>query len=441
MSTTKQLSGMKLRVLTITAATLLVLLVLWLAFFAQSHPPNAEKFSVGMPLPAGKVTPQLVNTWDAAILLAPDGSLWIWGGSQFQLNSMVSKRVITPIPFRLVPGNDWRNVAGGYGHVLALKGDGSLWAWGDNRSGAVGQPPTSNSAAPITRPTRVGTETDWVRIASGLGHNLALKKEGTLWAWGQNNAGQVGDGTISNKFAPTQITTDHDWKTIAAGAFNSFALKQDGTLWGWGVDPISGGSKNDLTPTQIGADTNWQSLSSGDFCLLALKSDGTVWLHGQNAHITASDYAHASVADFVQIGQDKDWNEIYAGQSDFFARKNDGSWWTCGANYSGELGLGRSGPSGFPVRLSFRFEPWAFAPGYANTLLLARDGKLWTWGKRLGYSRSINSMEKFVNNIARVLPGHRTFFNPRIDKNDPVPFKVWELPADVRNSLQPVSTQ
>jgi alpha-tubulin suppressor-like RCC1 family protein len=164
-------------------------------------------------------------------------------------------------------------------------------------------------------------------------------------------------------------------------------------------------------------------------------------LHGQNALITASDYAHASVADFVQIGQDRDWNEVYAGQSDFFARKKDGSWRVCGANYSGELGLGKIGPSGFPVRLPFQFEPWAFAPGYANTLLLARDGKLWSWGKRLGYEHSINPVEKFINDLSRALPGHRTLFKAKDEKTDAVPFKLWELPPDVRNSLHQPSAR
>src|SRR5436305_11896647 len=132
---------MRLRVLTISAVTLLVLLVLWIAFFVPGRTgKGVATFSVGSPLPAGKITPQLVNTWDAAILLAPDGSLWIWGGSQFQLNGVVSKRIMTPIPIPLAPGKDWRSVAGGFGHVLALKADGSLWAWGDNRCGAVGQP-------------------------------------------------------------------------------------------------------------------------------------------------------------------------------------------------------------------------------------------------------------------------------------------------------------
>jgi alpha-tubulin suppressor-like RCC1 family protein len=428
---------MRRRVLTITAATILVLFGFWVAFFTPRRTARVGKFSVGAPLPAGRVTPQLVNTWDAAILLAPDGSLWIWGGLQFQLNGPVSNRVTTPIPIRLVPGKDWRSVSGGFGHVLALKADGSLWAWGNNQSGAVGQPPGTNAAALIAQPTRIGIETNWARIAAGIGHNLALKKEGSLWAWGQNNSGQVGDGTISNKFAPIQITTNHDWKAIAVGAFNSFALKEDGTVWGWGLDPITGGSKNHLTPAQIGTETNWVSLSAGNYCLIALKADGTLWLHGQNAHMTASAYATNSITNFVQIGPDKDWAQVYAGQGYFFARKKDGSWWVCGGNSSGQFGLGTTRSSGSPVRLPFQFEPWAFAPGYANTLLLARDGTLWTWGQRLGYSRSINSMEKFVNNITRVLPGHRAFFNPRIEKNDVVPFELWELPPDVRDSLQP----
>jgi len=422
---------MRHRVLIIAAATLLVLVVLWIAFFAPRRTAKGvEKFSVGSPLPAGKTAPQLVNTWDAAILLAPDGSLWIWGGSQFRLNGPVSKRVTAPIPFRLVPGNDWRSVAGGFGHVVALKADGSLWAWGDKLCGAgVGQ--RTNSTL-IAQPTRIGTETNWAQLTAGISHSLALKNDGSLWAWGQNNIGQLGDGTISNKFAPIQITTNRDWKAIAAGAFNSFALKQDGTLWGWGLDPVQGSLKNDLTPTQIGTDTNWVSMSSGDYCLLALKSDGTLWLRGQNTRSTASDYANSYVGDFVQIGQDKDWTEVYAGQSYFFARKKDSSWWVCGANRSGELGLGTTDSCGSPVRLPFQFQPWAFAPGYANTLLLARDGKLWTWGNRLGYGRSVNPLQNFINAISRALPGHRTIFKPKDQKNDVVPFKLWALPPEVQ---------
>src|SRR5262249_38081456 len=156
---------------------------------------------------------------------------------------------------------------------------------------------------------------------------------------------------------------------------------------------------------------------------------------GQNAQRTASAYANASAANFVQIGQDKGWKEVYAGQGYFFARKKDGSWWVCGANSNGELGLGTRDSRGLPdssgpVRLPFQFEPWAFAPGYANTLLLARDGKLWSWGNRLGYGRSINSAKKFINDISERLPGHRTIFKPKGEKNDVVPFKLWELPPD-----------
>src|SRR5262249_48253015 len=141
---------------------------------------------------------------------------------------------------------------------------------------------------------RIGSESNWIEICVGAGHSLALKRDGSLWAWGQNDRGQVGDGTKSTLFSPTLITQDHDWKTIQAGAFNSFALKRDGTIWGWGLDPLTGGIKDAVIPQVLDTASNWVAISAGDYELLALKSDGTLWLRGQNAHQVAPAFASSS---------------------------------------------------------------------------------------------------------------------------------------------------
>ena len=112
-------------------------------------------------------------------------------------------------------------------HLLALRRDGTLWGLGRNISGELAQPNPTNH---FTQPIQIGIETNWTQIRVGLAHSLALKSDGSLWAWGQNDHGQVGDGTRSNKFAPTRISAERDWQSIEAGAFNSFALKKDGTI-------------------------------------------------------------------------------------------------------------------------------------------------------------------------------------------------------------------
>jgi hypothetical protein len=124
-------------------------------------------------------------------------------------------------------------------------------------------------------PTRIGTETNWTQVCASTERSLALKHDGSLWGWGYNIYGQLGDGTTNSRSLPTMIGTDRDWKLVAAGSFNSYALKSNGTLWGWGA----GTNSTNFTPRQIGTDTNWLTVSAYNFTMLALRTDGTPWLN------------------------------------------------------------------------------------------------------------------------------------------------------------------
>src|SRR3989337_2999238 len=122
-------------------------------------------------------------------------------------------------------------IAAGSYHTLAIKSDGTLWAWGYNYSGQLGDGTTSNKTTPV----QIGTGTNWSQIAAGGYHTLAIKSDGTLWAWGGNSFGQLGDGTSSDyKTTPVQIGTGTNWSQIAAGGYHTLAIKSDGTLWAWG---------------------------------------------------------------------------------------------------------------------------------------------------------------------------------------------------------------
>src|SRR5208283_3264220 len=141
------------------------------------------------------------------------------------------------------------------------------------------------------------TDTNWTAVAAGVMHSVALKSDGTLWAWGDNSYGELGDTTTANQSSPEQIalpgslTTDavnHEWAATAAGNYFTIALKSDGTLWAWGYNAngrlgIGTWDYNaHSSPVQVGTDANWTAAAAGDSHVLALKSDGTLWAWGWN---------------------------------------------------------------------------------------------------------------------------------------------------------------
>ena len=214
-------------------APALILIVLLVVVLLQ---PTAPGIRMGKPLPPGKVKPQLVHSAMSALLLAPDGSLWGWGVLTFPPQKTPSLKapplnVISPVPLRIGADSDWSQAACGWNHTVALEEDGSLWAWGANGEGEIGQGNFTNS---YSTPTRIGADTNWTEICAGMIHNLALKNDGSLWAWGDNGFSQLGDGTTNNRSVPTRLGPGRDWKMIAADDASSFALKSNGTVWGWG---------------------------------------------------------------------------------------------------------------------------------------------------------------------------------------------------------------
>ncbi len=126
----------------------------------------------------------------------------------------------------------WISVDAGYGHTSALKSDGSIWAWGNNNSGQLGDGTLIEKIAPV----RIGNSLDWKILTAGYYHTLGVKQDGTLWAWGENENGQLGDGSRIDRLIPKQIGSDVNWINADAGAFHTLALKIDGSLWAWGYN-------------------------------------------------------------------------------------------------------------------------------------------------------------------------------------------------------------
>jgi len=205
---------------------------------------------------------------------------------------------------------------------VALKSDGTLWAWGSNGFGQLGDGTTTNRSTP----TQIGSETNWALISTdGPGGNttMALKSDGTLWGWGRNNFGQLGDGTTTNRSTPTQEATGAtNWALISTGGAHTVALKSDGTLWAWGSNGFGqlgdGTTTNRSTPTQeaTGA-TNWALISAGGVHTVALKSDGTIWSWGGNNwwQLGSGGYSYYYLNPIQEYTGATNWTAIAAGQA------------------------------------------------------------------------------------------------------------------------------
>ena len=220
-----------------------------------------------------------------ALGIRSDGSLWGWGLNGTGALGLGESGGSYPTPIRIGEANDWRRVwasqdiEAGY-FSLALKEDGTLWAWGRSASGALGlgqaTPPgceDSGGDYVCTTPQQVGSDDDWQAISVNHHAVLGLKTDGTLWAWGENSSGRLGLGDTNNRWAPTQVGSDDDWAMISLGGVHSLALKADGTLWAWGSNSSGqlgmGDTTQRLTPTQVGSDDDWVAIAAGTFSSFA----------------------------------------------------------------------------------------------------------------------------------------------------------------------------
>ena len=170
------------------------------------------------------------------LALRSDGTIFSWGDNSYdQLGQLTPGTQSIPAtvfgPYSGASVADANVISAGGRHALAVDTSAQLWAWGNNDSGQAGQ---ATSTALVSIPTQVGTDTDWLLVAAGGEHSLAIKKDGSLWAWGLNADGQLGDGTLLSQSAPERIGTATNWVAVYAGYSHSLALRNDGTLWAWG---------------------------------------------------------------------------------------------------------------------------------------------------------------------------------------------------------------
>lgn len=279
-----------------------------------------------------------------------DRDLWAWGWNNVgQLGDGTTIDRDTPVEVGL---DDVTAVAGGYWHTLAVKSDGTVWAWGDNDHGQLGNGTTTDSAVPVQVPGL----TNVVSVAAGEWHSVAVRADGTVWAWGANDVGQAGDGTSgNNRLSPVQVSGLTGVEEAATAGSHVVAARSDGTVWAWGSN--SDGQLGDGTTTfrdtpvqsQISGVTN---VAAGGDHSVAAKSDGTVWAWGRNNAGQLGDGTTSTRLLPVQTDTLSSARVVDAGWYSSGAMTSDGTQWAWGTNGSGQLGDGTTTTRLTPISLS-----------------------------------------------------------------------------------------
>lgn len=323
---------------------------------------------------------------DYSIMLKDDGTVWTWGHNDLgQLGDGSASDRSMP---RKVPIDNITEIAAGISHIIALKDDGTVWTWGSNFGGEHGDGTIDNNPLVINRPRpslpgQVLCLNGIKSIAAGGGYSLAIKEDGTVWAWGSNLDGCLGDGTNESRPIPIQVKGLSDINAVSADGRHSLALDNKGRVWAWGSNTNGqlgdGTTINRYTPVLVPID-NVKTIVAGIGISLALKGDGTVWAWGDNSFSQLGDGTQINKLNPVQVNGLSNIVEIGTGGTFSIALKNDGSLWTWGNNEL-QAGMGIDKIIFFtPYKIPLITNVKSMSVSMMTIMVLKNDGTLWAWG-------------------------------------------------------------
>ena len=318
-----------------------------------------------------------------------------WNSSGIMGTNAPGSRWSSPVQ---VPGTTWASIeshgANGGAHMVQTKSDSTLWAWGYNDKGQLGQNNGTTYSSPIQIPG-----TTWAESSSNGSMTLATKTDGTLYMWGNNSSGGLGQNDRTQRSSPVQIGSGTDWgisegHISVADSNRAAAIKNDGTLWTWGLNEYGQLGQNNKTyyssPTQIPG-TTWSKIDLGYHSGAGLKTDGTLWSWGMNNNgmLGQNQPGNSRYSSPVQV-PGTTWKHITFSYYDLLATKTDGTLWAWGSNAYGQLGQNNLIPVSSPVQIPGT--TWSIVGGAGAAT--KTDGTLWTWGEnapgKLGHNNRIH---------------------------------------------------
>ncbi len=290
-----------------------------------------------------------------------DGTLWLWGcGTSGALGTNSATHRSSPVQ-TVSGGTNWKEVAvagtasvDANNHTIAIKTDGTLWIWGEGGAGQLGTNSLTDRSSPVQT---VSGGNNWKEVSAGLCRSAAIKTDGTLWLWGFNSGGPIGDNSVTFRSSPVQtVSGGTNWKQASVAASHTAAIKTDGTLWMWGIGDNGRLGTNDLisrsSPVQtVSGGTNWKNVGLGSSFSAAIKTDGTLWLWGNGNNGVMGNNSSVSRSSPVQtVSGGTNWKQIGLNSADcstISAIKTDGSLWSWGSNDDGTIGNNTTSPSSY----------------------------------------------------------------------------------------------
>ena len=325
--------------------------------------------------------PELAGTFKQA-------GLWTWGNYSYgQLGDNTTSGIPKSSPVQTIAGGaNWKQISSGGNYNAAIKTDGTLWLWGDNTNGTLGDNTIVHRSSPVQT---VSGGTNWKQVACQQYTTASIKTDGTLWLWGWNFNGMVGDNTQTQRISPVQtVAGGTNWKQVSVGSAGTAAIKTDGTLWLWGYNTYGQLGTNNIThrssPVQtVSGGTNWKTVSQGNGKNAAIKTDGTLWLWGDNTLGQLGDNTLTHRSSPVQtVAGGTNWKQVACGASSILVLKTDGTLWTWGTNGYGQLGDNTIVHRSSPVQTVSGGTNWKqVACAQLHSTAIKTDGTLWLWGR------------------------------------------------------------